>query len=64
MAVEKVTPQDIFDKVQSGEVMLVCAYDSEDKFRQVHLEGAISLGEFKAKEDELGKNQEIVFYCA
>ena len=64
MAVERVTPQDIFDKVQSGEVMLVCAYDSEDKFRQVHLEGAISLGEFKAKEDELGKNKEIVFYCA
>ncbi len=64
MAVEKVTPQDIFNKVQSGEVMLVCAYDSEDRFRQVHLEGAISLGEFKANGGELCKNKEIVFYCA
>jgi len=63
MAVERVAPQDIFDKVQSGEVLLVCAYD-DDRFSQVHLEGALSLGEFKAKEDDLAKNREIVFYCA
>lgn len=64
MAVDKVTPQDVFEKVQSGKALLVCAYDSEDRFRQVHLEGALSLGEFKAKEGELGKDREIVFYCA
>ncbi|MDK2846438.1 MAG: hypothetical protein PWR02_1001 [Synergistales bacterium] len=64
MAVEKVTPQDVFEKVQSGKALLVCAYDSEDRFRQVHLEGALSLGEFKAKEGELDKDKEIVFYCA
>jgi len=64
MAVEKVTPQDVFEKVQSGKALLVCAYDSEDRFRQVHLEGALSLGEFKSKEGELGKDKEIVFYCA
>jgi rhodanese-related sulfurtransferase len=64
MDVERITPQEIFDKVQSGEIMLVCAYDSDDKFRQLHLEGAISLEEFKAKEDDLSKNREIVFYCA
>jgi rhodanese-related sulfurtransferase len=64
MAVDKVTPQDVFEKVQSGKALLVCAYDSEDRFRQVHLEGALSLGEFKAKEGELGKDKEIVVYCA
>jgi rhodanese-related sulfurtransferase len=64
VAVERVTPQDVFDKVQSGEAMLVCAYDSEDRFKQVHLDGAVSLGTFKAKEGEIGKDKEIIFYCA
>ena len=59
----RVTPQEIREKVSSGEVLLVCAYESEEKFVQYHLEGAISLPVFKAMIAGLPKTREIVFYC-
>ncbi|MFA4902622.1 MAG: hypothetical protein WC600_07735 [Desulfobaccales bacterium] len=60
----RVTPQEIYPKVQSGETLLVCAYDDDAKFRRLRLEGAISLPEFKSLVPSLPKNGEIVFYCA
>jgi rhodanese-related sulfurtransferase len=60
----RLTPEEIYDKVQSGETLLVCAYDDEAKFRRLHLQGAISLGEFKSLLPGLPKDREIVFYCA
>jgi rhodanese-related sulfurtransferase len=60
----RVTPKDIYPKVQSGETLLVCAYDDEAKCRRLHLQGAISLTELKPRLPNLPKDQEIVFYCA
>ena len=60
----RITPKEIYPKVRSGETLLVCAYDSDDKFRQVHLEGAIPLREFKSLLPALPKDREVVFYCA
>jgi hypothetical protein len=51
-------------KVQSGSALLVCAYDDDEVFRQMHLEGAISLSEFRSRLPSLSKTQDIVFYCA
>jgi rhodanese-related sulfurtransferase len=48
----------------SGGAMLVCGYDSEEKFRDNHLEGALSLDEFESQVDSLPREREIVFYCA
>lgn len=59
----RVTPKEVCQKVKSGTTLLVCAYDDEDTFRQMQLEGAISLQEFKSKLTTLTKDQEIVFYC-
>lgn len=50
--------------VQSGSALLVCAYDSDDKFNQSHLDGAISLSEFQQQSGTVVKDQEIIFYCA
>jgi hypothetical protein len=61
---ERVTPRETFEKVKAGAALLVCAYDNEEKFKAVHLEGAISLGEFKTRIPTLPKEQEIIFYCA
>ncbi len=52
------------EKVQSGAALLVCAYDNEEKFRSLHLDGAISLSGFQAKSSSLLKDKEIIFYCA
>lgn len=62
--VERISPQEARQRVQSGQAILVCAYDSPEKFEQNHLEGAISLDQFKARADSIPKNRELIFYCA
>jgi len=60
----RITPEETFQKLRAGKALLVCAYDSDEQFKNMHLAGAISLAEFKEKLPSLPKNQEIVFYCA
>ncbi len=60
----RITPEETFQKLRVSKTLLVCAYDSEEQFRSLQLDGAISLSEFKAKLPALSKDQEIVFYCA
>ena len=63
--VPRVNPEEIYPKLRSGEAPpVVCAYDSDARFRQVHLEGAMSLEEFKSLQSTLPRDREIVFYCA
>jgi hypothetical protein len=62
--VPRVTPEEIYPKLRTGEALLVCAYENEVKFRQLQLEGAISLEEFTSLRPNLPKDREIVFYCA
>jgi len=61
---ERVTPREIVEKVNAGAALLVCAYDNEEKFKALRLEGAISLGELKSRLNALPKDQEIILYCA
>jgi hypothetical protein len=60
----RITPEETFEKLRAGKALLVCAYESEEQFRSMQLEGAISLSELKARLPALSKVQEIVFYCA
>ena len=61
---ERISVEEVRRKLKSGEVLLVCAYDDEERFRSMHLEGAISFQEFESRLPSLSKDQEIVFYCA
>jgi len=45
-------------------VLLVCAYESEEEFRQHDLEGAISLDDFRGQKDSLPEDENVIFYCA
>jgi hypothetical protein len=58
----RIQPEEARNKVLSNEAILVCAYEEEDKFRKMRLEGAISLNEFKTRISSLSKEQEIIFY--
>ncbi len=58
----RIPPEEARGKVLSGEAMLVCAYEDEARFRRLHLEGAVSLREFKDKAASLSRRQEIIFY--
>lgn len=60
----RISPEDASKRVLSGSALLVCAYEDNEKFRQMHLEGGISFNEFKNKVATLPKDQEIIFYCA
>lgn len=60
----RITPEEAYQKLQTGNALLVCAYDSEEQFRSLRLEGAISLAELREKLPSLSKEQEVVFYCA
>jgi hypothetical protein len=59
---KRVTPEEIYQRLKSETVLLACAYEDDAKFRRMHLEGAISLNEFKLRLPSLPKDQEIVFY--
>ncbi|TNF55729.1 ArsR family transcriptional regulator [bacterium] len=60
----RVSSEETRQKVVSGSALLVCAYDNEEKFKKVQLEGAISLNEFRDRLPTLHKNHEIIFYCS
>ena len=63
--VQKIGPDEAHDRIEAAPpALLVCAYDSDEKFRQNHLDGAISLAELQARERWLGRDSEIIFYCA
>jgi len=60
----RISVEEARQKTNSGAALLVCAYDDDEKFKNNHLLGAISFGEFRAKLPQLSKEQEIIFYCA
>ena len=62
--IPRVTAAEIRDRVQSGDALLVCAYNSDEKFNANHLQGAVSSAEFQTMVPNLAKNKELVFYCA
>jgi rhodanese-related sulfurtransferase len=63
--VERIDPQQAYAHLESdADTLLVCAYDSEEKFQQNHLDGAMSLEEFLSQADAIPKDREIIFYCA
>ena len=60
--IARVSPQEAREKVQSGKALLVCAYDNDDKYRQMHLDGSITLSKFKSGIADIEKGREIIFY--
>lgn len=62
--VKKVTPDEARRRIDSGRALLVCAYEEDEKFQSMQLEGALSLHQFRQKLPEIPPEQEIIFYCA
>ena len=60
----RVTPEEAYSKVASGKAALVCAYNDDERYSQMRLEGAISLSEFDSNPSKYPKDREIIFYCA
>jgi hypothetical protein len=58
----RVPPEEARRKVRAKEALFVCAYENDEKFKRMHLEGALSFNEFKNRIASLSKDQEIIFY--
>jgi hypothetical protein len=62
--VPRISAEEARQKVQSGQALLVCAYDDESKCRQIRLEGAVTMSELRQMLPSLPKGREIILYCA
>jgi rhodanese-related sulfurtransferase len=60
----RISAEETRQRVSVGSALLVCAYDDEEKFKNNHLQGAISLSEFKSRMPSIAQDQEVIFYCA
>jgi len=58
----RMSPEEARGKLQAGKALLVCAYESDVKFRQTALEGAISFSELEKRKASLPHETELVFY--
>jgi hypothetical protein len=59
---KRVSPEEVYQKLKSGKVLLVCAYEDETKFRQMNLQGAVSFKDFNSRLPSLSEEREIIFY--
>ncbi len=60
--IDFIEPADAFSRVSKGSSLLICAYERDDKFQRLHLEGAIALSEFQSVAATLPKDRELIFY--
>ncbi len=60
--VSRLSAKEVWEGVQAGSLLLVCAYDEDEKFQKNKLEGAIPLTEFKANLSGYDRNGRIAFY--
>jgi hypothetical protein len=58
----RIPPEEARKKVLDKAALFVCAYENEEKFGRMHLEGAISFNMFKDMAASLARDQEIIFY--
>jgi len=58
----RVKPEEVYPKIKSGEAILVCAYNDDEEYKRINLEGSISLSEFYSKLPHYSKDQEIIFF--
>jgi len=62
-AIKRLSAEEARKKSLAG-ARLVCAYDSEETYGKIHLDGAISLNQLKSLGSKVSIEDEIIFYCA
>ena len=60
---ERIDPRKAREHIERGDALLICAYDDDEKCRDVALEGSEPYSRLEAKEDDLADDREIIFYC-
>lgn len=60
--VDLIDARDAFKHAQNDSALLICAYESDEKFQKLELDGAIPLSEFQSIAATVAKDKELVFY--
>jgi hypothetical protein len=60
--IERVSPEEAREKVQSDSALLVCAYHDDEKYRNMRLDGSIAHSQFNSGISGIAKDREIIFY--
>ena len=61
--IERISPQKAYEGLNKG-AWLVCAYEDEGKCNSIHIQGALSIKDFRSRLPDIPKEREIIFYCA
>ena len=61
-AIERISPEDARQLVESDQAMLVCSYN-DSRCRSQLLQGALLKSELEARLTSLSMDQQIIFYC-
>jgi hypothetical protein len=61
-AIERISPEDARQLVESGQALLVCSYD-DDSCKSRLVQGALLQSELEARLPSLSKETQIIFYC-
>ena len=62
--IERIPPEEAFAEVSSGEALLVCAYDDEEKCRALQIGGSLTLEDLERMQPSLPRDRRIIFFCA
>ena len=60
--IDYIDAKDAFAQIKNSAALLVCAYERDDKFHRLHLEGAMPLSEFQSIVSTVDKDIELIFY--
>ena len=62
MPIERISPEETRQLVESGQALLVCSY-ADDSCKSKLLQGALLKSELEQRLASLPKDQLIIFYC-
>ena len=60
----RISAEEVYAKVKTGNALLVCAYESDEKYEKFKIDGSIPFSKFTGILSSLPKTQEIIFFCA
>ncbi len=60
----RISAEEVYAKVKTDNALLVCAYESDEKYEKYKIDGSLPFSKFAAMLSSLPKTQEIIFFCA
>jgi len=64
MKPSRINAEEVYTKVKTNDALLVCAYESDEKYAQSNIDGSIPFSKFMGMLPSMPKTQEIIFFCA